>query len=696
MRGGVNNRQKKSMTRKEAIFLVMAFVVCGLSLLNTFKIPYTGDDRINSLTKGALGYYDQSLLDHTLQVVKSWLSTGRFLPFSFTSYTFFALFSSLFSYRLFLFLLNFAAISAFGAFVYQLTKKWEVVSFSVITTTIFFQYRYYHDAILGYHGLMQTITILFFLCLLFQLKSIETNQFKYNVASGVVFFVSLFVYEIAYFFIVVFLIVVFLYKKGKERIRFIQPHVIAFFAAGIPTVILRLTTKNISYEGTSFSFQPEAVLTAFLKQVSAVIPLSYLKVIHGHIQNPLWTFPALYHFILFPLFFCTALFCCLYFLRKKNGLSEKIFFTLGSKKREKDILNTLEEEKENQNHSFPSWEKVLFLIGLVTCTAPAAIISLSERYQEELIWGVGYLPVYIQSFGAACTMSSLCFLLLKRLQTCRIKNFHSRRDISVFKRSFISKILCVVISFAASCVLFLTVVVNQTTIAVIVIDAVQSVAEYTAEHNLFDQIPDQARLIVVQGGGGPDYEPESFVYQNANGLKITPVKLYDLEVENADQSIIYNGIIKSYPENLYGFYAEGTLENGFAAVFRIDEIDYIPEKQEIKQVYTKEMRCIYVGYDSGKTMIVSRLDKNQNLDVVYANLSEMKNMEGSVPLYKDSGGDMVSYSDFEEKLAVMRIGDVKKAPGGLKELFYPEQGDSFMFELHSEEIPILVRNISFG
>jgi hypothetical protein len=42
---------------------------------------------------------------------------------------------------------------------------------------------------------------------------------------------------------------------------------------------------------------------------------------------------------------------------------------------------------------------VLILIGAATWLLPACLIALSQKYQQELRWGEGYLPVYVQYFG---------------------------------------------------------------------------------------------------------------------------------------------------------------------------------------------------------------------------------------------------------------------------------------------------------
>jgi hypothetical protein len=56
----------------------------------------------------------------------------------------------------------------------------------------------------------------------------------------------------------------------------------------------------------------------------------------------------------------------------------------------------------------------LSIIGLLVLILPSILISLSSKYQKELYWGVGYLPVYISYFGVAIIIICIIlFILIK-------------------------------------------------------------------------------------------------------------------------------------------------------------------------------------------------------------------------------------------------------------------------------------------
>jgi hypothetical protein len=72
----------------------------------------------------------------------------------------------------------------------------------------------------------------------------------------------------------------------------------------------------------------------------------------------------------------------------------------------------------------PANAGLLLGVGLLMLGLPAAIVSASEKYQEQVRWGLGYLPVYLQYFGlaivAATVACSICAFAARR----RARRFH--------------------------------------------------------------------------------------------------------------------------------------------------------------------------------------------------------------------------------------------------------------------------------
>ena len=686
MKKQLDKQRKCNILNRNVIFFILASIVCSLSLLNSFKIPYIGDDEINSLTKGAMEYYDRSLFDHTWQIAKIWMQSGRFLPLSFYSYSVFVLFPDLLSYRLFLFVLNLGAIAVFAGFIHQMTKKWEAACISMIAVAVFFQYRDYHDAILAYHGMLQFVSILFFASLILQFKALEKKRIQYSVISGIFFLSNLLLYEITYAFIIVYLLLFIFYRKRKNVFKLFIPHIIALSISGMLTIIVRQLAVNVSYNGISFSFHPEIVVQTFIKQFTAVFPLNYLHIIYEQISLPFWKHLAPYHFTSFIIFFFLILYCSFHFIKKQKkrdkdstalfripNLPEKLL------KKEKQIERC---DKAKNDALYPadrhSWEKILFFIGVALCVVPAGIVSLSSRYQQELRTGEGYLPVYIQYFGAVCCTTALFFLLLRWIEKFSIKI-----------------IFCIVTAVCSTCILFFTTAVNQVVVDIIVGNSVQPVSNHATEVGIFDAISDRDRVFVIQGGLAPEVEAESYICLYADGLKVGPVKMNHLldelgkGIENGD------GSLKLYPENIYGFYASGTLKDGFAAIFPIEEFDYLPDVNYVTQIYTKEMQFIYIGQGDGKKMYIPRLSRDGEYTGVFADVFIPDENNVFASLTQENSEPFLVNEDAGNGLTVRRAEKIVEAPEGIKAWFLLDRGDTYSFFVRSNQFPIIVRNITF-
>jgi hypothetical protein len=58
----------------------------------------------------------------------------------------------------------------------------------------------------------------------------------------------------------------------------------------------------------------------------------------------------------------------------------------------------------------------MLVFGTAYLVLPALLISLSPRWQHDLYWGVGYLPVYIEFFGVALIALALVYWLIRAVR----------------------------------------------------------------------------------------------------------------------------------------------------------------------------------------------------------------------------------------------------------------------------------------
>lgn len=667
------------LTKADVFLLFIAFFIFALNLISTFKVPYIGDDKINNLVNGALLYNNRSIWTHTGSIAEVWIQGGRFFPLGFYSYALFHILPGLMSYRIFILLLNIIAATVFSLLVHQISRSYKCTAFSIALLTVFFQYKDYHDAILGYHGLLQLVSIFFFCALIFQLIAIRKKKLAYNIFSGVFFLISLFMYEVSYSFIIVFLIVVLLYEKGKKRIIYSLPQLSALVIAMIPTIILRARAVE-SYNGIEFSFIPASIIKTFVKQFTATLPLSYTLSISDQIIPAFENFRIIiypYQFVLLVVFFMFLAFICWEF---RSDVKGKKCHEKPDRKNKLDKMTTIPDsldpikcEDEEWNHNF---EKKLFFIGLGISCAPALILSLSSRYQKDLQWGVGYLPVYVQYFGGVCVTVALFFLFFRR-----------RRD------GWMKKIGKICIPVCTTIVFFFNILSNQITIQQIIGKTIQPVASYAVQEGLLDELPENARFLVVHGDIGPESEPANFVAKYTNGRMIDPVKISEL-IEGYEGIVDQNEeICTIYPENIYGFTAWGKLENGLASVFKIDSLEYRREEKNIVQVFTKELKCMYIGENSNTEIYIPRLDENGAMAACSVDIEDLILQDEVTQAWRDDGEAISLYQEGLFQMLIAKTGGLKEPPSGLKRWLNLDQGYSFSFFIKSENYPILTRSV---
>ena len=69
------------------------------------------------------------------------------------------------------------------------------------------------------------------------------------------------------------------------------------------------------------------------------------------------------------------------------------------------------------------WE-TLSLTGLIFFLAPPVLISISKKYQTELIpfgFGMGYIPVYIQYYGLLMCLAGVFFFVFRLIPSGRVE-----------------------------------------------------------------------------------------------------------------------------------------------------------------------------------------------------------------------------------------------------------------------------------
>jgi hypothetical protein len=355
----------------ELLILVTAF----FSLRDTLDFLYADDDLVTSLSKGEYfinGITVKSFLQLLHTQLAYQLSLGRIMIGSFPTSIAMSLFNIV-QYRIYVLILICVNIWLFGKCVYQWTASYKIKWFSMLLSSLFFQIHYnFHHPILSYYGGMQILFIILFSSLYFFWKYCTENKRRWLAISGLLFFWGLIYYEVAYVFLPIFILLAYLATKDfKKTAIYSIGHLALFGALTIANLVNKTSIAQGGYSGTTINLDIPVIANATIKQMSATIPLSnFLANNWTHYRTLV---PELFRSITLGDILTVILFLISLFLISRT--TEPNF-------------------KMNKNNTF-----ILCVLGFLMVSLPSGLMGLSARYQNEIRWGAGHIPVYIQYFG---------------------------------------------------------------------------------------------------------------------------------------------------------------------------------------------------------------------------------------------------------------------------------------------------------
>lgn len=211
------------------------------------------------------------------------------------------------------------------------------------------------------------------------------------IASMFLYFISLLIYEIAYTFWILYLLTAVISLgpgKIKVAIRNSSPFVVLAVINIAITLILR-SYFGTPYEGTQLDFSFTPWFVTFLKQMYAGIPLS-CSISSYKIERSIF---YLRDFGITDVVTLCSLWAILWYFISGQFIEELAIETCEGLNKE--------------------WT----LIGLALWLLPSPLIALSVKYQAELKWGYGYLPVYISYFGIIIIVSFFITRLYRSIKS---------------------------------------------------------------------------------------------------------------------------------------------------------------------------------------------------------------------------------------------------------------------------------------
>lgn len=148
-------------------FLILFTTSYFFVILNS---GYFSDDAYSQQIKGFLEYEDQNLFSHTLKTIKGWIvGSGRMLIFSSYHFILFYFLENLIIYKIIVLIVLTLVFSLFYFINIIIFKLKKIPLLLTIFSILSLQLREFHDPILGFHGFIPFLALLYLIQFLIQI-----------------------------------------------------------------------------------------------------------------------------------------------------------------------------------------------------------------------------------------------------------------------------------------------------------------------------------------------------------------------------------------------------------------------------------------------------------------------------------------------------------------------------------------------
>ena len=358
-------------TKIESKILIISIVfIITYYFVPLLKSGFIGDDSYNAQIKGRLFYENINIFDFYFRETLAWYwNNGRLFPLSVSMYFFFYLINEPIIVKSFYFTLIIINLIYFFKIINYFTNSIKLSLLLCILVATSIQLRLWHDPVLSFHGLMQTLLLFFLISIYYFLKNKKKINNSYHKISLFFYFLSLLTYEISYCFIgLYFFLDYFKTNSFKQSIINIKHYIYIFLIILLIVLTAKIKifiTQELSYPLIESSFNFFNILKALFVQLFSSLNLSYTA---GRIY--LYGFSYL----------------------KENVIVYDIFFL---------ILTFFVLQKTLTFTKIKNLKEIV-LISLWLWLPPALMVSLSGHQSELIKLGLpvaGYLPIYLQYYG---------------------------------------------------------------------------------------------------------------------------------------------------------------------------------------------------------------------------------------------------------------------------------------------------------
>jgi len=352
-------------------------VLLYLTLSPYLTNGFCGDDSINSSIAGVSAQTGQSIWSIARTISLQWVKNeGRFFPLGWIiGYHSYYFFQDVEYFRLYQVTLTVLHMGLFAWLVFELAGNLRFACFAGLIAPLFFQIRQYHDPIGAYGGLCQYMGSIFAGSGLLVVKYYRTHRTWQLALASAVYAAGLLMYELTLIALPLLWFVLPPTASVKRKLSVLWPFLLLTGLYLVTALWLRHAAGGSHYPGTMVSLDWNKWLVTFGRQLFAAVPFSYWMAI-WHQQMDVETI-----------------------VRRTFGSWSGWLVFGGNLVLLRALLPT-RAAFHPQGFRLRGGTQ-LTGVGLVLLICPAAMIAVSKKYQDQLVWGVGYLPVYVSYFGLA-------------------------------------------------------------------------------------------------------------------------------------------------------------------------------------------------------------------------------------------------------------------------------------------------------
>lgn len=350
------------------LFYLILLVILNIFLSSLYNSSLTGDDAYNSQIRGLLIINDQTIFEKIYIESIAWAKgASRMTPIMFGYvYGLFYFIQNVLILKFLVIFVIYLDLIFFFKIIYYLSCNKSFSYSATIFVLPFLHFKAWHDAILSFFILIPLMVLFLLSSILFFLKADKKIYFNFFI---VIFLISIFTYELSYFFpFFYFFFCFFFIKEQKQKKLFYLSTIIVFTHFILSKLIFYLFNESgqSTYPGTEIILDLKINILTFFYQIISSIP-------------GIWFFAKNTSRISFEdlNLIVLIIFIILGFL------SSNYFFQFKNKSKVK-----------NSN--------IIFIFSILLIFIPAIIPSISKGTSTQIInlgVGYGYTSVYFQFFG---------------------------------------------------------------------------------------------------------------------------------------------------------------------------------------------------------------------------------------------------------------------------------------------------------